>query len=77
MTKPKITTISDEEAEKCDFLVCVLETDHSPFTDNLVGICCKCGRRVKYRWHAPRKPKRICVGCITKKIEEDHNATQR
>ena len=41
----------------------MLEGTKSPFTDNLVGLCCRCGRRVIFRWHAPRNPKKICIEC--------------
>jgi len=64
--KLRIPVISDEDAEKCDFLVCMPQGP-SPFDDNLVGECCMCGIRVMYRWHAPRKPKRICLNCMLMK----------
>lgn len=57
-----IQVISDEKAEQCDYLVCT-PLGPSSFDDNLKGICCKCGIAVMYRWHAPRKPKRICMEC--------------
>jgi hypothetical protein len=63
---PPIPIISDEEAEKVDYLVCVPWGTPSPFDDNLKGICSHCGRDVQYRWHAPRKPKRLCVDCWVK-----------
>ena len=64
----KIPVVSDEEAEQCDFLVCA-PFGPSPFTDNLKGTCCKCGIPVMYRWHAPRKPKRICIDCMMAQSE--------
>lgn len=66
----KIKTVSDEEAETCDYLVCMPADTPTPFKDNFHGHCCECGVRVMYRWHAPRKPKRICVGCMTKRLEK-------
>jgi len=71
MTKRKTVTVagvpmrvvSDNEAENADYVVCMLEGTKSPFTDNLVGLCCRCGRRVIFRWHAPRNPKKICIEC--------------
>ena len=59
----KIPVVSDDEAEQCDYLVC-MPFGPSPFDDNLKGVCCKCGIDVMYRWHAPRKPKRICLECM-------------
>jgi len=58
----KIPLVSDEEAEQSDYLVCA-PLGPSPFDDNLKGTCCKCGVTVMYRWHALRKPKRICLKC--------------
>ena len=66
----KIRVISDEEAEKSDYLVCAPLGTPSPFDDNMKGTCCKCGIMVMYRWHAPRKPKRICVECAFKLEQE-------
>jgi len=66
----EIPVVSDEQADECDFLVCS-PLGPSPFDDNLIGACCKCGVTVMYRWHAPRKPKRICLDCcITGKAEQ-------
>jgi hypothetical protein len=64
-----ITIVSDEEAEKSDYLVCIRADMPSPFKDNLTGFCCKCGAKVQFRWHAPRKPKRICFLCVTEEAK--------
>jgi hypothetical protein len=61
----KLKVVNDEEAEEVDYVVCA-PWGPSEFTDNLKGICCKCGITVMYRWHAPRKPKRICINCVVK-----------
>lgn len=61
-----IQIVSDEDAEKCDFLVCAPADLPTPFSDNLTAFCCKCGVKVQHRWHAPRKPKRICMDCMMK-----------
>jgi hypothetical protein len=63
---PPINVVSDAEAEKCDFLVCMPWDTPSLFKDNLKGVCSGCGIDVQYRWHAPRKPKRICMSCFVK-----------
>lgn len=60
-----VTEVSDREAEDVDFVVCMPEGP-SEFDDNLTGYCCKCDARIMYRWHAPRKPKKICLDCATK-----------
>jgi len=63
---PPIPVVSDEKAEACDFLICVRWGTSSPFPDNLKGTCSHCGIDVQYRWHAPRKPKRLCLDCFLK-----------
>jgi hypothetical protein len=60
-----VTVVSDKKAEESDYLVCA-PYGPSSFTDNLKGVCCRCGIDVMYRWHAPRKPKRICMECFVK-----------
>jgi hypothetical protein len=61
----QVKVVSDAEAEKADFVVCVRKGP-SPFTDNMTGVCSRCGVEVMFRWHAPRKPPKICVECATK-----------
>lgn len=68
---PPIEILPDEEAEKVDFLVCTRADTPSPFPDNFVGTCCVCGVQVHYRWHAPRKPKRICMDCAVEQMEQE------
>ena len=62
---PPVTIVSDEEAEKVDFVVC-MPFGPSRFDDNLTDFCCECGVKVMYRWHAPRKPKKLCLDCMYK-----------
>jgi hypothetical protein len=61
-----VTIASDEEAETMDYVVCAPEGTPSPFDDNLTALCCKCSVKVIHRWHAPRKPKKICIDCMIK-----------
>jgi hypothetical protein len=65
-----ISIVSDEKAETMDYLVCMPEGP-SPFDDNLTGFCCKCGVKVMYRWHAPRKPQKICLDCAAKQVKDE------
>jgi hypothetical protein len=65
-----VEIVSDAGAEKSDYVVCMPEGP-SPFSDNLTGLCCKCGIKVMYRWHAPRKPPKICVDCAAKQVDSD------
>ncbi len=74
----KLKVVSDEEAEKMDYLVCMPATAGSPFDDNLTGFCSECGVKVIFRWHAPRQPKRICIRCVPKVAErEEKEARER
>lgn len=64
----KIKVVSDEEAEKVDYVVCVPASTPSYFDDDLFGYCSHCGVKVRYRWHMPRKPKKICLDCAVKTL---------
>lgn len=63
---PPIPVVSDAKAEQCDYLICTPWGTPTPWDDNLKGICSHCGCDVQYRWHAPRKPKRLCMNCFIK-----------
>jgi hypothetical protein len=65
-----VTIVSDQEANEMDYLVCMPDGP-SQFTDNFKGVCSHCGVTVMYRWHAPRKPKRICIDCALKLPKDD------
>ena len=72
----KIHVVSDAVAEQCDYLVCVPADVPSPYTDNLTAFCVECGVKVHHRWHAPIKPKRICIYCMVK-LEERLGKTEQ
>ena len=62
-----IKVVDDDEAEQADFLVCVRSTIHPGyFDDDEFGHCCRCGHEVRFRPHAPKQPKRICMECLPK-----------
>jgi hypothetical protein len=65
-----LEVLSDDEANECDFIICMPATTPSPFDDNLTDFCCKCGIKVIYRWHAPRQPPKLCIDCMFK-MEDD------
>jgi rRNA maturation endonuclease Nob1 len=65
-----VTVVSDAEAETVDYLICMPDGP-SEFTDNFKGVCSRCGCAIMYRWHAPRKPKRICIECGGKLATEE------
>jgi hypothetical protein len=67
-----VTVVGDAEAETVDYLICAPADTPTPFADvgiTDVGNCCRCGMCVQYRWHAPRKPKRLCIECFRKSKE--------
>ncbi|MCB1534874.1 MAG: hypothetical protein KDJ44_09150 [Rhodoblastus sp.] len=64
-----INVVSDEEAEKAAFVICVRWTVPAVFADDEQGTCCACGAAVRFRPHAPKKPPRICMECIVEKLE--------
>lgn len=59
-----IDVVSDEEAAKCDAIVCMPKAGYDgPFTDNVEDTCCKCGATVVKRPYMPVGPKIICLPC--------------
>lgn len=60
-----VTIVSDEEAEKVDYVVCMPADTLSPFRDNVRANCWACGKPIIHRPHVPKKPPKICVDCAT------------
>jgi uncharacterized protein (DUF983 family) len=50
--------------DEIDFVVC-MRADEDPqyFTDNLRGVCSRCGAAIIFRPYAPKEPEKICVQC--------------
>ena len=69
--KLKIPVVSDDEANECDYLVC------APWGPSPFMIVCLHSTHVPlrlsvmYRWHAPRKPKRICMLCAATTLAQE------
>lgn len=61
----KVKVVSQEEAEKADYVVCMPADEPEYFTDNLRGHCSVCNRVVVFRPHAPKKPPRVCIHCAS------------
>jgi hypothetical protein len=60
-----IPIVSNEEAAKADYVVCVRRgSQPEHFTDNLYDKCCKCGHEVMFRPYIPAGPKRLCTECF-------------
>jgi hypothetical protein len=62
-----IPIVSDEEAEKADFVVCVRSPGPKYFPDNEYGHCVVCGHLVTFRPYMPKKPQRLCLECFADK----------
>jgi hypothetical protein len=58
----KVKVVSEEEAEKVDYVVC-MPVGPSPFDNNLEADCYCCGRRIMHRPHVPKRPPKICIYC--------------
>ena len=74
MTKIKIggieaEMVSEAEAETADMVVCVPWEWGSPFSDDICGYCVTCGRSIRYRPHAPKRPPKICLKCAAEAIK--------
>jgi len=63
-TSIPIDIVSNEEAEKADFVVCLRIGMPSSFTDNEYGKCAHCGHGIFFRPYMPKKPAKICVQCL-------------
>jgi len=66
--KISIGTLSPEDAETADLLVCARLPDTSPFTDNLTSACTLCGHGIYFRPYVPSLPRKVCVICAPKFI---------
>lgn len=62
----KIHVVEPDVAETCDYIVCVPWEGEHHFADDVRGTCCKCSVEVRFRPHAPKQPKRICMSCFVK-----------
>lgn len=59
----EVEVLSEEEAESCDLLIC---GETSYFADDEAGECTECGRAIVFRPHAPKRPRKVCLGCALK-----------
>ncbi len=68
-----VTLVSNEEAEKAEFVVCArARDDQGTLTDNLLGTCHDCAEPVVFRPHAPKRPPRLCLACAVARTEGGH-----
>jgi len=67
----EIEVVSEDEAEKSDWFVCMPWKGVHYFDDDAMGHCTVCGIEVRYRPSAPKKPPRICLKCASEKTAHE------
>lgn len=70
MTEPKqvkFEKTTDENAEKAEALVCIRTGGNVYFDDDLFGNCSVCGHEVRFRPHAPKAIRKLCLQCVLNK----------
>lgn len=75
----KIEVVSDNDAEACEYVVCLRSHIKTKFIDNEFGVCTRCGAGVQFRPTAPKGPPRICMECVADEMDESDiiNITER
>lgn len=66
--KLEIEARSMEECEKADIAVCVTLGTPTPFRDNVLAICADCGTPIIHRPYMPKRPRKVCIKCVAKRI---------
>jgi hypothetical protein len=61
----------DTEMRGAAFCACVAATPVLHFPDNVVALCCHCGRRVQHRPYVPREVRKLCCECAVDEIAKD------
>lgn len=56
----EVTDEIPEDAVVC----CVKAEDETPFEDNLIGECFKCGCKVQFRPYVPVAIRKVCLDCL-------------
>lgn len=68
-----IRVVSQAEAEQATVLVCVAVRDlpagKSFFADDLRGTCADCSTEIIFRPHAPKTPRKLCIGCAGERMK--------
>lgn len=71
-----VTVVSQREAEKADFVVCVPASTPAMFPDDEFARCCQCGIEVRVRPASPRRPPRLCMGCFAERLKAEAEAEE-
>ena len=67
-----VRVASDEECEKCDWIVCIPWDGPHYFSDDVKDNCAVCNIAVRHRPSAPKQPARICMDCMREKLRAEH-----
>jgi len=60
-----IPVVSEEEAAKATYVICVRKADATAiFDDNLEAPCVACAETVVYRPYTPPGPAKLCMVCF-------------
>jgi hypothetical protein len=54
---------ADPELKGADFVVCLPANRPLMPPDNVVAVCCQCGRAVQHRPSVPRSLRKLCIEC--------------
>ncbi len=68
----KINVVSDEEAEQADMVICLPDDGPRYFTDDVTSVCAECGIVIRHRPHVPKRPKKVCIHCALRMLEQEN-----
>lgn len=64
-----IKVVSKAKAEEAAYVVCAAWDGPTYFPNDLKGECSDCGKAVRFRPHAPKKPLRLCMECFVSHVK--------
>jgi hypothetical protein len=67
---PPMTVVSADAAEQLTYVLCMPAEGPMFFSDDVLTTCCFCGRAIRHRPHAPKRPKKLCLDCARTLDEE-------
>lgn len=70
---PGIKVVSDEEAEQCDYVICMRDVPgipRSPLAQNF-GQCSECHHPIHWANSAPKTVRKVCVQCAIRLAQEN------
>lgn len=51
-------------------VICQLDSEPSPFLDNIQGECIACKKPIHFRPYVPEKTTKVCIDCFKNKYEK-------